>query len=232
MTEHSIDPPGGIPEETIQLLEESSDRQLREIIHFAQQLLLEAPSGSAEIEPREGDEIVRIDDMGAYTIVVVERPDESGEDEGRSCIGSNGRLISKRRGVTIAGTTSAELRPSGRVSDVSESFFRRVVVPVANREDAAASAVALAPYVEAADATVFAVHVIEKAGGALDKASVEQRELQANEIFADFTQNFADVEADLETRILYGTNIAETIIEAAHDLDASAIVFTPRGGGR
>lgn len=115
---------------------------------------------------------------------------------------------------------------------MSESFFRRVVVPVANREDATASAVALAPYVEAADATVFAVHVIEKAGGAPDKASVEQRECHAKEIFADFIQNFADVEANLETRILYGTNIAETIVEAAHDFDAIAIVFTPRGGGR
>lgn len=111
-------------------------------------------------------------------------------------------------------------------------MFRRVVAPVANQDDAAATATALVPYVEAADVTVFAVHVIEKAGGALDKASVEQRERQAEEIFLEFTQILTDVGADLETRILYGTNIAEAIVEAAHDLDASAIVFTPRGGSR
>lgn len=82
MTKHSIDPPEDIPEEVIQPLEESSDRQLREIIHYAQQLLHEAPSGSGEIEPRDGEEIVRIDDAGTHTIVIVERLDKSGEARG------------------------------------------------------------------------------------------------------------------------------------------------------
>lgn len=32
--------------------------------------------------------------------------------------------------------------------------------------------------------------------------------------------------------MLYGTDVAETILTAARDVNASAIVFTPRGGGR
>lgn len=113
-----------------------------------------------------------------------------------------------------------------------ESLFQRVVVPVANCDDAAATTTALAPYVATADGTVIAVHVIEKAGGAPDKASVAQREQRAEDIFAIVTEGLADTEVPLETRILYGRDIAETIIDAAHEEDASAIVFTPRGGSR
>ncbi|PSP78064.1 universal stress protein UspA [Halobacteriales archaeon QS_1_68_20] len=112
------------------------------------------------------------------------------------------------------------------------SFFQRVVVPVADPEDAEATTVALRPYVEAAGGSVLAVHVVEKAGGAPDKASVEHREQHAEDVFAVVADELADVEAALETRILYGTDVSETIIDGAHDLDASAIVFTPRGGSR
>lgn len=113
-----------------------------------------------------------------------------------------------------------------------ESFFERVVVPVASRADAAATTTVLVPYVEGRDATLTAVHVIEKAGGALDKASVEQREEKAREIFGVVTEELADVDVTVETDLRYGTDIAAAVIDAAHDSDASAIVFTPRGGSR
>ena len=112
------------------------------------------------------------------------------------------------------------------------SLFRRVLVPVASQDDAEATTGALAPYVESAAGSVVAVHVIEKAGGAPDKASVEQMQLFADELFEIVADGLADTGVELETEYLYGTDVAETIIEAAHDLDASAIVFTPRGGSR
>lgn len=118
------------------------------------------------------------------------------------------------------------------VSNVTGSVLKRALVPVANREDAAATTAALAPYVDTAGGTVIAVHVIEKAGGALDKASVEQRELAARDIFAVVTDGLSNTNMALETAILYGTDVAATLIDAAHDFDASAIVFTPRGGSR
>lgn len=106
------------------------------------------------------------------------------------------------------------------------------MVPVANRDDAAATTDALAPHVDAASGTVIAVHVIEKAGGALDKASVEQRERTARDIFDIVGEGLSATDIALETEILYGTDVASTLIESAHDIDASAIVFTPRGGSR
>lgn len=115
---------------------------------------------------------------------------------------------------------------------MSESVFRRVIVPVANEDDAEATAKALHPYVDSVSGTFVAVHVIEKAGGAPDKASVEQREQSADEIFEIVADELTDLSVDLETEYLYGTDVAETIIDAGHAHDASSIVFTPRGGSR
>lgn len=112
------------------------------------------------------------------------------------------------------------------------SLFQQVVVPIADEEDAAATAAALAPYVAAVSGTVIAVHVIEKAGGAPDKASVEQRKLAADDMFAVVAEELDEMAVEVQTKYLYGTDIASTIIDAAHDCDASAITFTPRGGSR
>lgn len=115
---------------------------------------------------------------------------------------------------------------------MARPLFQRVVVPVANRTDARSTAAALKPYLDAAVGDVLAVHVIEKAGGAPDKASVEQRELDAEEMFAAMAERLGYSTDALDTEILYGTNIAEAIIDGAHEVDATAIVFTPRGASR
>jgi nucleotide-binding universal stress UspA family protein len=101
----------------------------------------------------------------------------------------------------------------------------RVVLPVDSEEDAESSARALAgqEYGE-----VVVVHVVEKAGGAPDKAGVEQRELAAEEMF----EAARAVLGDVETELYYGTDVVETIFEAAADHDATAVVVTPRGGSR
>lgn len=112
------------------------------------------------------------------------------------------------------------------------STFERVIVPVGNQEDAAATARALRPYLDEGQRNVVALHVIEKAGGALDKASVEQRERDAMAIFATLRDGLEGSAVELETTIRYGTDVAGTVIEAAHESGATAIVFTPRGGSR
>lgn len=107
-----------------------------------------------------------------------------------------------------------------------DRLFARVLLPIASREDAEATAAALEGYDVG---EIVAVHVIEKAGGAPDKASVQQREEEAIEIFRVLREA---LDQPLETEILYGTDVAETIFEAAHDIGASSIIITPRGGSR
>ncbi|WP_262181450.1 universal stress protein [Haloarcula laminariae] len=115
---------------------------------------------------------------------------------------------------------------------MSTSLFTHALVPVASPEDAEATMRAIRPYLESTGGDVTVINVIEKAGGAPDKASVEQREEYAHEIFDSARGVFVDSDITVTTDIRYGTDVAETIIQTAHDIDASAIVFTPRGGSR
>lgn len=115
---------------------------------------------------------------------------------------------------------------------MTDSVLDRPIVPIASREDAASTAATLRSHLDSPGGTVIAVHVVEKAGGALDKASVEQREQATLEMFDVMAEGLRDADVTLETEVRYGTDVAATLIEAAHELEASAIVFTPRGGSR
>lgn len=115
---------------------------------------------------------------------------------------------------------------------MTESVFHRVVVPVANPSDAESTARALVPHVRDTGCTVIAVHVIEKRPTSMDKASVEQRELHAEEMFDTMAAVLNETGMPLNTDLRYTTDVSDSIIEAAHEHAASAIVFTPRGGSR
>ena len=110
-----------------------------------------------------------------------------------------------------------------------ESLFRSVLVPIASEDDAESTCAALDQYLPA-DARVDVVHVIEKAGGAPDKASVEQRERRAERIF-EIVEEYFDG-PNVETEILYGTDVADAVLKRADEIDASAVAFTPRGASR
>jgi len=115
---------------------------------------------------------------------------------------------------------------------MSETLFQNILVPVASAEDADATMRATRSHLRHTDGKVTVLHVIEKAGGAPDKASVEQMEERAEEIFDTARERVVDPNVDFTTEIRYGTDVAETIIDTAHDIGATAIVFTPRGGSR
>ncbi|WP_458187487.1 universal stress protein [Haladaptatus sp. NG-WS-4] len=112
------------------------------------------------------------------------------------------------------------------------SLFDRVVLPVASENDAESTCDAALEHVAAAGGRVFVVHVIEKGGGVPDKASVEQREERAEELFTAVRERCDDAGVSCETRLTYGTDVAEAIFDVADDVDATAIAFTPRGGRR
>jgi hypothetical protein len=104
-------------------------------------------------------------------------------------------------------------------------FTHHVLVPVANEEDAAATAALLEPY-EFERITVL--HVVEKGEGVPDKTPVEQSEQVAAAAFESFRETFPDA----ETETAYRRDIVKGILEVADAVDASAIAFRPRGGSR
>ncbi len=118
------------------------------------------------------------------------------------------------------------------MTTVGESLLSRPLLPVANEDDAAATCRAVFPRLAENGGRALMLHVIEKAGGAPDKASVEQREELAQEFFEEAREYAESYGIEIETRLAYGTDVAETIIDVAHEEDASAVVFTPRGGSR
>ncbi|MEF8891131.1 MAG: universal stress protein [Haloferacaceae archaeon] len=108
---------------------------------------------------------------------------------------------------------------------MTTQFTRHALVPVAEREDARTTAQALEPY-EFGRITVL--HVVEKGEGVADKTPVEQSEQVAAGAFEVFRETFPDA----ETALTYRRDVVGGIIEAADEIDASAIVFRPRGGAR
>jgi nucleotide-binding universal stress UspA family protein len=100
-----------------------------------------------------------------------------------------------------------------------------VLVPVADPDDARATAAALVPY-QPGRVTVF--HVIEKGGGVPDKTPVEQSETLAAESLEVFRERFPDAELATD----YRRDVVESIVEAGDRLDVDAIAFRPRGGPR
>jgi nucleotide-binding universal stress UspA family protein len=111
-------------------------------------------------------------------------------------------------------------------------LLERVVVPVASESDAEQTMDAVLERVSEAGGAIVAVHVIEKAGGAPDKASVEQREQYATDIFAVVRDACEAAGVHCETDQRFDTDVVDSIFDAARDHDASAVVFTPRESNR
>jgi nucleotide-binding universal stress UspA family protein len=107
----------------------------------------------------------------------------------------------------------------------SEALLGHVLLPVANEEDALATARALEPY---APDRVTALHVVEKGDGVPDKTPVEQSEALAAESYAAVRSVFPD--ADEHTA--YDRDVVEAILAAADEIGASAIAYRSRGGSR
>ncbi|WP_435181810.1 universal stress protein [Halorussus sp. AFM4] len=113
---------------------------------------------------------------------------------------------------------------------MSGPTFDAILVPVASEDDARRTARALREHFDLGETAATFAYVVEKAGGAPDKAGVEQREAVAERAFAAAS---AELDAGAETRIVYDTDVAEGIRRAAAEVGADAIVFVPRtGGGR
>jgi nucleotide-binding universal stress UspA family protein len=105
------------------------------------------------------------------------------------------------------------------------NLLAHVLLPVADRADALATAEALEPY---RPERVTALHIVEKGEGVPDKTPVEQSEELAREAYAAVREVFPD--ADDHTA--YGRNVVETIFDAADEIEASAIAYRARGGNR
>ncbi len=110
----------------------------------------------------------------------------------------------------------------------------RILLPVAHEEDTKRTCRALLEHNlgNPDSSKIIVVHVIEKAGGAPDKAPLPAREEQAERIFTLTEQILGNSGYELETRLVYATDVVDGLIDVARDVEATSIVFLPREGGR
>ena len=106
-----------------------------------------------------------------------------------------------------------------------------VLVPLSDEDDAEDTCGALVEYLET-DTRVVLVYVSEKAGGAPDKTSPSHDKEYAQRLFAVGRAPLEGEDRSIDTRVLFGTDIAETIHQTALDEDADLLVFSPREASR
>lgn len=114
---------------------------------------------------------------------------------------------------------------------MTNSLLTHLLVPIANENDAKVTCRELEVYLDSKVEIITVVHVIEKAGGYMDKAPLAAREEQAEAIFS-IVEEYFDKGPQIRRELRYGTDVIEEIVAAADEFDVSAIGFTPRSGGR
>lgn len=113
-----------------------------------------------------------------------------------------------------------------------DSPFETVLLPIASETDAHRTCAATRPYLSAHASDVVVVHVIERRPWAPNAAPLAARRAIAERIFEIATDEFRPASIPVQTELLYGTDVAKTILDAVDDVDATAVVFTPRGANR
>ncbi|ADJ15557.1 universal stress protein [Halalkalicoccus jeotgali] len=114
---------------------------------------------------------------------------------------------------------------------MTDRTVESVLLPLANEDDARQTATALRRYLPSGT-TVHALHVIEHTEGGIDPASPSQLEAEAQETFSTLREHLEGTSYDLHQEVRYGTDLVETVFEAAEDLDVTYIVFQPRPSNR
>jgi nucleotide-binding universal stress UspA family protein len=106
--------------------------------------------------------------------------------------------------------------------------FEVVVLPVASAADARTTCAGAAAHLRRTGGRAVVVHVIEGVAPSDD----DDHPKHAEETFAAAREAFDAAQIDVETRLEYGEEIPGTVFTVADEVDASAIAFTPRAGGR
>ncbi len=100
-----------------------------------------------------------------------------------------------------------------------------VLLPIATEEDATNTCEAVMPYLADKDCRVFVIHVVREPKRNVDIAETETR---AETVFERATACFDTVDIPVTGEVWYGSDVSQTILDAAAEYNADAIILTPR----
>jgi nucleotide-binding universal stress UspA family protein len=109
---------------------------------------------------------------------------------------------------------------------MDDALFERILVPLADPEDAARTARSLRPHVEDGTSLVI-THVAEGSGPDLEIA--RGRDRFAEETYETFIDVLDREGVELEWVTLRGREVAETVLDGTAAVEATLIAFVPRG---
>lgn len=110
-----------------------------------------------------------------------------------------------------------------------DDILDRIVVPVSGKKDAVNTAKSVANYFDGSE--LVAVYVVEKTEGAPDKSPHDAAKEHGNEGLEAFEEEMKTHRIEVEKEILFGSNVANTVLEEAEKRNAT-VVFVAREGGR
>ena len=108
----------------------------------------------------------------------------------------------------------------------------RVLVPVAHPANAEATCATIRPFLDGRAAEVVFVNVVERNEGAPDNVPPEVMVEEAREVFAIVSERCTDAPWAAESELLEASTAIDAIFEAADELEADVVAFTPRPGNR
>jgi len=100
-----------------------------------------------------------------------------------------------------------------------------VLLPIATEEDATNTCEAVAPYLAGKDCRVFVIHVVRAPKRNVDVAETQTR---AQAVFDRATACFEPLDIPVTGEVWYGTDVSQTILDAAAEHAADSIILTPR----
>ncbi|WP_265110647.1 universal stress protein [Halosolutus halophilus] len=100
-----------------------------------------------------------------------------------------------------------------------------VLLPLADREDAHTTCHAVLPYLEGKDCRVHVIHVVHGEKRNADRDAIDER---VDAVFDVARECFDGVGIPVSTDVRYGKNVGQTILDAADEYSADAVVLTPR----
>lgn len=107
-------------------------------------------------------------------------------------------------------------------------LFEHILLPIASTQDAITTCDVVLPYAAARSGRVTAISVVEVSSGWPGLTPKDELQKHSQEMLDVVIEHGAQHSVRIDTQVVFAQDVTDAIIDAAEEIAASAIVFTPR----